>query len=109
VVKNGSISNDATLQDAQEVGLDEVVNEIITTGSADLGVNQENASLEMKKALQISDFVIAKGQSNIESLWDNVHLRKGPTGFLLVAKCDVIANALHVPINSPIILFTNPK
>ena len=51
----------------------------------------------------------AKGQSNIESLWDNVHLRKGPTGFLLVAKCDVIANALHVPINSPIILFTNPK
>ena len=104
VVKGGPISNDATIEDANFVQLSAVVDSVLTTGSADLGVHPERSSIEFRTLLRDADLVIAKGQSNLESLWDNKHLRTGKTAFLLVAKCQVIAESLEVPRMSPIIL-----
>jgi len=65
VVKDKPISNDATLEDAQQVKLTKLI-KVITTGSSSLGVNFNNVSKEFLEEFNKSTFIIAKGQSNYE-------------------------------------------
>lgn len=93
VVKGGPMSNDATLSDAQEAGLDQIV-EVITTGRAEIGIDLEKALPEVRKVWQEADLVISKGQANFESLssWERDRVY-----FLLKAKCVPVARELEVP------------
>jgi len=94
-VKSGPIINDATVEDALKVGLDRVAR-IITTGSDDLGVNQDRCSPEFLSELDKADLVLAKGHANFETLNE---LKKG-VFFLLKAKCDIVARELGVKTGS---------
>ncbi len=90
-VKSGPVINDATMKDAQDVGLCDLV-PVIETGAAAVGVDWTRASDEFKRAFDTADIILAKGQGNIETLDE----RPEEIFFLLKAKCNVIAEALGV-------------
>ena len=90
-VKSEPIINDATMQDAEEVGLPALVR-VIETGSGDIGVNWERASREFVQAFRAADIVLAKGQGNFETLDET----PGEIFFLLKAKCPEVAAELAV-------------
>jgi len=90
-VKSGPAINDATLADAREVGLTDLV-PVIETGAAIAGVDWDNASEEFKRAFAEADIIFAKGQANFETLDE----RDENIFFLFKTKCPVVARALGV-------------
>jgi uncharacterized protein with ATP-grasp and redox domains len=87
------ILNDATLEDAVEVGLTDIV-PVITNGEHYdfLGTLLEQVSPEFLSAYQDADWVISKGQANyetLEGLSDKIL-------FLLKAKCEEVADHLGI-------------
>ncbi len=90
-VKSQPIINDATMRDAEEVGLPAVAH-VIETGSGDIGVNWDRASREFKEAFRAADIILAKGQGNFETLDET----PGEIFFLLKAKCPEVAAELGV-------------
>lgn len=93
VVRGGPVINDATIEDAEKIGLTSLVR-TITTGSDAVGVLPEespNILDEMKKA----DLVISKGMGNYETITEYLDLVK-PVAFLLMAKCLPVAKSVGV-------------
>jgi len=88
-VKSGPIINDATMKDAEEIGMTNLVR-VIETGSNDIGVNWNNASREFRKFFQDVDVIIGKGHGNFETCND----RPENIYFLLKAKCQMVADEL---------------
>ncbi|MEM1587053.1 MAG: ARMT1-like domain-containing protein [Candidatus Bathyarchaeia archaeon] len=103
-VKSGPILNDATMEDALEVGLHEVA-EIITTGNDSIGLNIEESSEDFMRELKGADIIIAKGQGYYESLTEVERDLNKPIIYMLRAKCSVISKSLNVPQGSNIIKF----
>jgi len=97
-VKGFPVINDATMVDARETGLTEVV-EVIDNGSDAPGTILGDCSDAFRRRFDSADLVIAKGQGNYETLSDvekNVY-------FLLKAKCPVIAAHLGCAVGSLIV------
>ncbi len=74
-VKGGPALNDATLADAETVGISRAAGpagpaELITTGLATMGVDPETASPQWLERFQRASIIIAKGQANLECLHD---------------------------------------
>lgn len=92
-VKSGPIINDATLEDADAVGLTGLVR-VIETGAADIGVNFANVSDEFRTAFLTADCILAKGHGNFETCND----RPENCYFLLKAKCTMVADELGVTL-----------
>lgn len=99
VVKGGPASNDATVQDALEAGLDQAA-EIVTTGYDSVGIVLQHSSPEFLNLFQTAPLIILKGMGNFESLQQTDERMF----FLLQAKCDAIANCLRVPKQSNVVL-----
>jgi len=94
-VKSGPILNDATLNDAEQIGLGKVA-EVITTGNDHIGINLDESSEEFLQCLREADLIIAKGQGNYESITDIEHLFSKPIVYVLRAKCILVAESLGV-------------
>jgi len=96
VTRGGPVINDATIEDAQDVGLTEIV-KVIDTGDCAPGIILENTSEEFREYFHTADLIISKGQGNYETLHStnnkNIY-------FLLIAKCPLIADILKVPHKS---------
>lgn len=103
-VKSGPVLNDATLEDALEVGLDECA-EVITTGSDSIGLDLKETTEDFKKRLKGADIIIAKGQGYYESLTELESILNKPIVYMLRAKCQVVASSLNVPQGSNIVKF----
>ena len=69
-VRGGPAQNDATVADAEALGMPFPV---IGNGTRIPGTVLEKASDELKAALQAADVIIAKGQANVETLLDTGH------------------------------------
>ncbi len=93
-VKRGPIINDSTIEDADYVGLSDIVR-IIDTGSDGIGVKWDSVSDEFKAEYEAADLIISKGQGNFETMCDT----KKEIFFLLKAKCDSVADMLGVRFN----------
>ena len=91
VVRDQPVINDATYDDAIRAGLANIAT-IVSSGTDAPGTVISSCSPEFKRMLDQSDFVIAKGQGNYESLSDYPR----PIFFLLKAKCRVIADDIGV-------------
>ncbi len=94
-VKGCPILNDATIEDAQIVGLTDIVN-VIDNGSDAPGTILESCSEAFRRRFDKSDLIIAKGQGNFETLCDvdkNLF-------FMLRPKCVVLARHLGCEIGS---------
>jgi len=68
VVRGADVLNDATLADAKEVGLTELVT-CIDNGTAAPGTVMKNLSTKARTVIDNADVVISKGQGNFESLY----------------------------------------
>ena len=85
-VRNSPIINDATLQDAEEIGLTKIVR-VISSGCDTAGTLLKDCTTEFRDLFYSADMVIGKGQGNFETLSDidrEVFL-------LFKTKCPVIA------------------
>ena len=90
VVRGGPALNDATMDDAEMVGMTKIVR-VITTGLDMPAVILPLCSKEFLNEYGKSDLIIAKGQGNYEALSDedkNIF-------FLLKVKCPVIAERFN--------------
>jgi len=103
VVKGSPVINDATMEDAEFVGLTKIV-EVIDNGSDAPGTILETCSQRFRDHFEAADLVIAKGQGNYETLSDS----DKNIFFILKAKCPVIAEHIGCEIGD-MILCHNPS
>jgi uncharacterized protein with ATP-grasp and redox domains len=91
-VRGAPVINDATLDDAIYVGMD-LVADVISNGYDAPSTIPEYCSAEFLEVFNRAEVIISKGQGNLEGLL-------GKTGkevyFLLMVKCEVIADKLNV-------------
>jgi len=90
VVKGQPIINDATMEDAIDVKMNEIVR-VIDNGSDVPGTILNLCSPEFREEYKNADLIIAKGQGNYETLSD---VNDKDIFFLLKVKCPVIARDL---------------
>ncbi len=102
-VKEKSIINDATVQDAIEVGMHRVA-DIITNGYDAPSTILEKCSEEFLHLYHSADLIISKGQGNLEGLIDEYDPR---IFFLFLVKCDVISDRINAEKGSFVILNQN--
>lgn len=92
IVRGMPVLNDATMDDALQAGLDDIVN-VIGNGSNIAGTCLEKISEEAYELIHGADFVISKGQGNFETLQEcglNIY-------YLFLCKCEMFANRFQVP------------
>ncbi len=99
VVKGEPIVNDATMEDAIEVGMTDLVR-VIDNGSDAQGTILNLCSDEFRKEFDEADLIIAKGQANYETLTE---LEYKEIFFLLKAKCQSIADDLNCSLGDLVI------
>lgn len=98
-VRGGPIINDATVEDAIQIGMDKYA-EIISTGQNIAGLVLERASQEIIDAFKESSLVLSKGQGNFETLED-----KGlDIYFLFRVKCPVVGAYLRKHVGEMVFL-----
>jgi uncharacterized protein with ATP-grasp and redox domains len=86
VVKGSPVINDATMEDADEIGLTKICN-VIDNGSDAVGTILDWTSKEFRDVFQKSQLIISKGQGNFETLVGT----KKKIYFLFQSKCDVVS------------------
>jgi uncharacterized protein with ATP-grasp and redox domains len=99
VVRGSPVLNDATLIDAQMVGLDKIV-EVIDNGSDAPGTILGDCNQEFRQRFAKADLIIAKGQGNFETLSNE----PGNIFFLFKVKCAVIADLVNQPIGTQMLV-----
>ncbi len=99
VVREKPIINDATLDDALQVGLNKVAT-IISNGSDAPATILSQCSSDMLSYFRAADLIISKGQGNYESLSD----RPGNIFFLFKVKCPVVARDSGYDLDSPVLI-----
>lgn len=85
--------NDATLEDAEEIGLTGIV-ECIGNGSNVYGTDFTDISSEANALLRSADMIISKGQANFETL----HREGVNPYYLLICKCQHFMDYFNVPL-----------
>ena len=92
MVRGAEVVNDATMEDAKQVGICDLV-EVMPNGSDIAGTWMEEISEEAKNVLDEADVIISKGQGNFETLRKcgrNIY-------YIFLCKCDLFANTFQVP------------
>lgn len=103
VVKDSPVLNDVTIDDAKDVYMTEVAN-VISNGYDAPSTVLSKCSDEFRRIYNKADVVISKGQGNFEGLLNENDSR---LYFLLMVKCDVIADMLNVRNGSFIVYNSN--
>jgi uncharacterized protein with ATP-grasp and redox domains len=105
-LKEKPILNDACIDDALNIGLDEVA-KLTTTGTDSIGIIEEDVSAKFMELFNKSDMVIAKGLGNYEGLGE-MDLKDKPVFCLLNAKCKPVSRDIGVELGDNIILKLKP-
>lgn len=90
VVRGGPTINDVTLEDAQMVGMEHVA-KVVSNGFDVPSTVLKRSSSTFQKLFTDADLIISKGQGNLEGLY-SMHDKR--IFFLLMTKCDVIAQLI---------------
>lgn len=96
VVKGVPVLSDAVMQDAEDLGFDEVVDEILTTGCFAVGVDFIKLPQNVKTRLDNADLIICKGMANYESFSETGY---HPIVYLMRTKCNAIADSMGIPVH----------
>lgn len=91
-VRGEPIINDVTMEDADYVGMHNVA-KLISNGYDAPSTILDKCSAEFRTAFNRADLIISKGQGNLEGLID---VKDKKIFFMLMTKCDVIADLLNV-------------
>jgi len=85
-VREHSIINDATMDDARSCGLDRIC-PVITNGTGCPGTPLADCSEDFRRHFNAADIIISKGMGNFETLSE----QQGPIFFLFTVKCSEVA------------------
>lgn len=99
VVRGAEILNDATMEDAIQVGLTDIV-DVIDNGNNMPGTCLRYISKEARTVIEEADVILSKGQGNFETLqgYDkNIY-------YIFLCKCEMIAEMFGVPKFSPMLV-----
>ena len=102
-VRGGAALNDVLLADAEQVGLTKVCS-VISNGYNASSTILKFCSEEFLKIYNDADLIISKGQGNLEGLIDENDSR---IFFLLMVKCEVMAERLEVEKGSFVVYQSN--
>lgn len=92
MVRGNDVLNDATLEDAEYSGINELA-EIVSNGEAIAGTVYDMLSEDAKKAFDEADVILAKGQGNYESMYG-----QGFHAFYeFLCKCELFTSRFNVP------------
>jgi len=97
--RGAPVINDATLEDARQVGMDKTCR-LVSNGADAPSTILDLCSDEFREIFHTADLVISKGQGNFEGLMNSRHPN---IFFLLIAKCRPIAGMLGVKINDMVV------
>ncbi len=92
VVRGGPVLNDATMEDAEQVGLDRDTC-VVSNGTLIAGTALHRLPESVRSRLLSADVILSKGQGNFETLQHcglNVY-------YLFLCKCDMFAEHFGVP------------
>jgi hypothetical protein len=95
-LRGGPITSDATMEDGRMVGLEEAVDLLIVAGPDTLGISWEEASPDLKEAMQSAPLIIAKGQANYYVFSEHRAELRGEIFCLFTIKCQPVADVLGV-------------
>lgn len=101
-VKSEPILNDACMEDAIDVGLDQY-GEIVEIGAGTVGFVDSEISDEFREIFNSHDFIISKGMGNFEGLTE-IDTSDKDLYFLLCAKCNTISRNIGVDLQSMVLL-----
>lgn len=99
VVRGKAILTDVTMTEAEELGLGDHVDRILTTGTDSVGLAPGEAPAETLEAMRKASLIISKGMANFESLSD-ADFR--PIAYLMRTKCESVSEAVGVPMNKSV-------
>ena len=102
IVRGEEALNDATMEDAIQVGLTDVVR-VIENGTNYPGTCLQYISEEARKVIQEADVILSKGQGNLET-FQGSGLN---TYYIFLCKCDMIAEKFGVSKFSPMLVREN--
>lgn len=99
VVKDKPMLNDLTLVEAHEIHFEDYCDNLYSGGGGmQLGTHPQFFSEEVKKAVEESTLIIAKGLANYESLTE-YNLKK-PTAYLMMVKCHAVGRVVGTEKNN---------
>jgi uncharacterized protein with ATP-grasp and redox domains len=84
------------MEDGRAVGLDRVVDRMIEAGPDTLGISWEEASAELRDAVQAARLIIAKGQANYYVLSEHRAELGAEIFCLFTIKCQPVADVVGV-------------
>lgn len=93
IVRGKPVVNDATMEDARQIGIDEVAQRVIGNGAGMPGNVIGAISSEAMDEIRKADVLVSKGQGNYEGLSGcglNIF-------YLFLCKCDAFMQRFHVP------------
>lgn len=102
-VRGLPVINDVTLDDARYVGMD-LVADVISNGYDAPSTLPDHCSTEFLEVFNRADVVISKGQGNLEGLLGKTQKK---VFFLLMVKCEVIADVLGVKKGDFVVMKNN--
>jgi len=91
-VRGAPVLNDATMEDAEYTGITSIT-KVISSGTDAPSTILARSGDEFRENFEKADVIISKGQGNLEGLISDADRR---IFFLLMVKCDVIAEYLNV-------------
>jgi len=95
-VRGTPVLNDCLAEDAYACGIDASAH-IVSSGVTSPGLILNDADPEFRKLFESADIIISKGQGNYEALSGTTD---APIFFLLIIKCDVIAEDIGGEVRS---------
>jgi hypothetical protein len=96
VVRGAPILNDVTMEEVDELGIGNMVDRVLTTGSNAIGLCLREAPPELVEALGNATLVISKGMANYETM-SEYDFR--PLAYLLKTKCESVAEDMGLEKN----------
>lgn len=99
IVRGEPVVNDAVIDDAEQVGLTNMV-KVIDNGSSIAGTCLNKISKEAEYEIENADLIISKGQGNFETLQQcdlNIY-------YIFMCKCNMFADRFNVPLYSGILI-----
>ncbi|MDR1478859.1 MAG: ARMT1-like domain-containing protein [Planctomycetaceae bacterium] len=106
IVRGVPVLNDATMDDAIQIGLDKIV-DVFDNGNDAVGTILEQCGKPFLNAFDKADMIIAKGLANYETLIEYTYEQVPKTiCYLFKAKCQFIAKYTGIKLGDPALIIT---
>lgn len=96
MVRGARVMNDCTLEDAEQVGLTDIV-PVVTNGTPFAGTELDHMPEQARRAVLDADVILSKGQGNFETLF-GAGLN---AWYLFLCKCNWFVSRFQVSPNTP--------